>query len=226
MILNNLLLAFNPTVLCQYWSGYLMMQPAVRVNEDKTALLGITPFWAKHLVNPPFLRETWIGQFFLAVGLKYNIIPKSVLADPAVIAVEPPQNRRHQQLQKTQWPEIVVEKVLAFASTGFFHEAAACLKPRLFFSLGNEEKRRFTDSDPHLNHNVCSFIDFHDACEVFFQPARDFTVERIKLYNTIFMLKTGTFFLFFARLSAQAALCNWPQGQERDNIKDLFIGPV
>ena len=108
MILNNLLLAFNPTVLCQYWSGYLMMQPAVPVNEDKTDLLGITHFWAKHSVNPPFLSETCIGQFFLAVGVKHNIIPNDVLSNPAVIVDEPPKNRRHKQLKKTQWPEMHV----------------------------------------------------------------------------------------------------------------------
>ena len=47
-----------------------MAQPAVPVNEDRTDLLGIPPFWAKPYVNPPFLWESWIGQFFLAVGLK------------------------------------------------------------------------------------------------------------------------------------------------------------
>ena len=38
------------------------------------------------------------------------------------------------------------------------------------------------------------------------------------------MLETDTYISFFARLSAQAALYNWPQDQERDTIKDLFIG--
>ena len=72
---------------------------------------------------------------------------------------------------------------------------------------------------------MCSFKDFHDACEALFQTARDYTVERIKLYNTIFMLETNSFSAFFARLTAQA-LCNWHQDQERDTIKYLFIGRV
>ena len=30
-----------------------MAQPAVPVNEDRTDLLGIPPFWAKPSINPP-----------------------------------------------------------------------------------------------------------------------------------------------------------------------------
>ena len=54
-----------------------MAQPAVPVNEDRTDLLGIPPFWAKTSVNLPFIWETWVGQFFLAVSLKDNISPGS-----------------------------------------------------------------------------------------------------------------------------------------------------
>ena len=71
MILINLLIAFNPSALSQYWAGYFMAQPAVPVNEDRSDLLGIPPFWAKHSVNPPFL---WASR-----------IPNDVLADPALI---------------------------------------------------------------------------------------------------------------------------------------------
>ena len=45
-------------------SANLMAQPAVPVNEDRTDLLGIPPFWAKASVNPPFLWESWIGRWF------------------------------------------------------------------------------------------------------------------------------------------------------------------
>ena len=31
---------------------------------------------------------------------------------------------------------------------------------------------------------------------------------------------------FYARLSAQTALCNWPLDQERATLKDLFIGRI
>ena len=67
-----------------------MAQPAVPVNEDRTDLLGIPPFWAKASVNPPFLWESWIGQLFLAVGLKDNINPHHLLAEPAEVIDEPP----------------------------------------------------------------------------------------------------------------------------------------
>ena len=67
-----------------------MAQPAVPVNEDRTDLLGIPPFWAKPSINPPFLWESWIGQFFLAVGLKDILNPQELLAEPTEVIDEPP----------------------------------------------------------------------------------------------------------------------------------------
>ena len=67
-----------------------MAQPAVPVNEDRIDLLSISPSWAKPYVNPPFLWEPWIGQFFLAVGLKDNINPHDLLVEPAEIIDDPP----------------------------------------------------------------------------------------------------------------------------------------
>ena len=66
-----------------------MAQPAVPVNEDRTDLLGIPPFWAKTSVNPPLIWETWAGQFFLAVSLKDNISPWEVLVALAELVDEP-----------------------------------------------------------------------------------------------------------------------------------------
>ena len=51
-------------------------------------------------------------------------------------------------------------------------------------------------------------------------------MERIKLYNTVFMLKNDTLSSFYARLSAQMALCNWPDDQKKETLKDLFIGRI
>ena len=66
-----------------------MVQPAVPVNEDRTDLLGIPPFWARTSVNSPFIWETWVGQFFLAVSLKDNISPGELLVAPAELVHEP-----------------------------------------------------------------------------------------------------------------------------------------
>ena len=70
-----------------------MAQPAVPVNEDRTDLLGIPPFWAKASFNPPFLWESWIGQFFLATGLKDNINPRDLLIEPTEVIDEPPSSK-------------------------------------------------------------------------------------------------------------------------------------
>ena len=108
----------------------------------------------------------------------------------------------------------------------FYHEAEARLKSRLFFDLGNEGKRHFADSYRHTDISAIPFREFHNGCETLFKVERDYTVERIKLYNTVFMLENDTFSSFYARLSAQVALCNWPNAQERETLKDLFIGRI
>ena len=69
---NNLLIVDQPSFHSKI-SANVMAQPAVPVNEDRTDLLGIPSFWAKASINPPFLWESWIGQFFLAAGLKDNM---------------------------------------------------------------------------------------------------------------------------------------------------------
>ena len=40
------------------------------------------------------------------------------------------------------------------------------------------------------------------------------------------MLENDTFSSFYARLSAQIALCSWPNAHERDTLKDIFIGRI
>ena len=215
-----------------------MAQPAVPVNEDRTYLLGIPPFCAIPSINPPFLWESWIRQFFLAVGLKDNINPQDLLVEPAeVIDERPPRaeavgatedareaNARilRGQAAVRRINELNIERRQKGPRIGlnwFYHEAEA----RLFFALGNEGKRRFADSYPHTDISVTPFREIHNACETLFKIERDYTIECIKLYNTIFMLENDTFSSFYARLSAQIALCNWPNAQERDTLKDLFI---
>ena len=74
-ILFNSVFDFYKQIFPSPSEGNVMAQPAVPVNEDRTDLLGICPFWAKSSVNPPFIWETWVGQFFLAISLKDNISP-------------------------------------------------------------------------------------------------------------------------------------------------------
>ena len=139
-----------------------MAQPAVPVNEDRTDLLGIPPFWARKSVNPPFIWETWVGQFFLAVSLKDNISPGELQVAPAELVDEPypkPEapnadenaaevanrnlrneaaNRRideYNQERRRKGPRIV--------HNWCYHKAEARLKSRLFLALGNEGKNDF-----------------------------------------------------------------------------------
>ena len=222
-----------------------MAQPAVPVNEDRTDLLGIPLFWAKASINPPFLQESWIGQFFLAAGLKDNINPRDLLTEPTEVIGEPPPrpesiaegedagaaNARRQRDQAAirRITKLNIErrrKGHRISQNCFYHEAEARMKSRLFFALGNEGRRRFAHSFPHTDISDIPFREFHTGCETLFKVEREYTVERIKLCNTIFMLENDTFLSFYARLSAQVALCNWPNDQEEETLKDLFIGQI
>ena len=124
---------------------------------------GLT-FWAKPSINLPFLWESWIGQFFLAVGLKDNINPQELLVESAEVIDDPPPkpeavgpaedagdaNSRvlRDQAAVRRITELNVErrrKGPRISQNRFCHEAEARLKSRLFFALGNEGKIRFAD---------------------------------------------------------------------------------
>ena len=105
-------------------------------------------------------------------------------------------------------------------------EAESRMKSRLFFAMGNEGRRQFADSFPHTDISNIPFREFHTGCETLFKVEREYTVERIKLYNMVFMLENDTLSYFYARLSAQVALCDWPNDQEKEILKDLLIGRI
>ena len=182
------------------------------MNEDRTDLLGIPPFWAKTSVNPPFIWDTWVGQFFLAVSLKDNFSPGEVLVAPAELVDEsyakpeaPGTDENSADIANRNLRVAAINRSIdeynqerrrkgpRNGHNWCYREAEARLKTRLFFALGNDGKKRFYDSYPHLDLNTCSFIDFHKCCEDLFKAERDYTVERIKLYNTIFMQENDPF---------------------------------
>ena len=129
-----------------------MAQPAVPVNKDRTDLLGTPPFWAKASVNPPFLWESCIGQFFLAAGLKDNINPHNLLAKPTEVIDEPHPKpeavfngenagaansrilRDQAAIQRVNKPKVERRrKGPRISQNWFYHEAEARMKSRLFF---------------------------------------------------------------------------------------------
>ena len=185
------------------------------------------------------------GTVFLVVSLKDNISPGELLVAPAELVDEPypkPEapgtdesaadvtNRNLRvAVANRRTDEYNLERRRKAPRIGHnwcYHEAEVRLKSRLFVALGKEGKKRFLDSYPHLDLNTSSFVDFHKCCEDLFKVERDYTVERIKLYNKNFMQDNDSFSSFYARLSAQTALCNWPLDQESATLKDLFIGRI
>ena len=129
-----------------------------------------------------------------------------------------PQNRRHQQLQKTQWRDMNVfsatrwlfgeltnrtqsdvVKVFTLARTGF-----TMMQLRTWnYDYSSHWETRAIDASPtsiHILSLMCALskTSMIHSCEAIFKTARDYTVEWIKLYNTIFVLETDTFSSFFA----------------------------
>ena len=88
-ILFSSIFNFNKQVFPSPSKGIVMAQPAVPVNEDRTDLLRVPPFWARSSVNPPFIWENGVGQFFLAISLQDNISLGEVLVAPAELVDEP-----------------------------------------------------------------------------------------------------------------------------------------
>ena len=138
------------------------------MSEDRTELLDILPFWTKHSVESSFLWETCIVQFLLVAKLKVNIILNDRLVDPATIADEPPSKPETPAVTRLcrdqaavriadDWNAARRRKYPRTDQNWFYHEAEAHMKSRFFFSLGNERRRLFTYSIPHLNLNTCSF---------------------------------------------------------------------
>ena len=244
-ILFNSVILFYNQVFRSPSEGNVMAQPAVPVKEDRSDLLGIPPFWAKSSVNPLFISETWVGQFFLVISLTDNISSGEMIVAPAKLMDKPYPKLEAPGPSKSEADAANRNLRIAAANRRIdeyneerrrkgprighiwcYHETDARLKFRLFFSLGNEGKKRFLGSYHHLDLNKSSFIDFHKIYEELHKAERDYTVERIKLYNTIFMHENDSFSSFYARLSTKTALCNWPLEQEKATLKDLFIGPT
>ena len=104
----------------------------------------------------------------------------------------------------------------------FYHEADARIKSRLFFALGNEEKKRFLQQHAHVNLNTVKFNFFHDACEHLFKRGKIYIIERMQIYNASHgdrdSLKS-----FYLRLAGQASKCGWTEDIEKEVIRDIFI---
>ena len=114
------------------------------------------------------------------MGLKDNLNPQDVLAEPVEVIDEPPPSAETVGAMETAAEtdarllrdQAAIRRVNDFNTerrrkgpriglNWFYHEAEARLKSRLFFALGNGGKRRFADSYPHTDISVTSFRDFH-----------------------------------------------------------------
>ena len=68
-----------------------MAQPAGSgfTAQDNRTDLGIPVFWASANSDPPWSFETWLDQFLLAVTVKENVDPETMLQEPKPVLEEP-----------------------------------------------------------------------------------------------------------------------------------------
>ena len=180
-----------------------MAQPAVLVGEDRTDLIAVPAFRPKSKTEPLFTWESWSVQFFLAVNLREYCNANILLSEPAeVFDDQPPRPERkvesenqteegnhiaRDEAETRKTNEINEERRKKGPKDGpnvFFHEADQRIKSRLFFSLGSEGKKRFLQSQTHIDIATISFRDFYNHCVPLFKRDKNYIIEKINLYNT------------------------------------------
>ena len=221
-----------------------MAQPAVSSSEDRTELIGVLSFWGKPSAEPPYPREVWIGQFFLAVSLKENCEPNILLTELAAVHDDPPPRpepipnsetteeadsrtaRNEAALRKTsEANEERRKKGPKIIPNVYYQEADARIKSRLFFALGNEGKKRFLQQHAHVNLNTVKFKFFHDACELLFKCEKNCIIERMQIYN-VSHGDRESLESFYLCLAGQASKCGWTKDIEKEVIRDIFIAKM
>ena len=82
----------------------------------------------------------------------------------------------------------------------FFQEAEARARSRLFFTLGNEGRKKLVQAFPHADLNRLPFREFVQNCVYAFKVEANVIMERIKLYNSLYMEANESFLSFNSRL--------------------------
>ena len=66
-----------------------MAQPTVSVSDDMTDLAGLTPFWTKPSLSPPYSWDSRFGQFSLALSIKDNFKVSHIVDEPGDVHDDP-----------------------------------------------------------------------------------------------------------------------------------------
>ena len=67
-----------------------MAQPAGFSAQKNRIDMGILVFWATANLDPPWQFKIWLEQFLMAVTVKENVNPETMLEDPKDTLEEPP----------------------------------------------------------------------------------------------------------------------------------------
>ena len=107
----------------------------------------------------------------------------------------------------------------------YYYEVEQRVKPRLFFSLGSEGRKRFLQSYPHADLSALSFRDFHEFCVLLFRKEKNYIIERMQIYNAVHSDRESLE-SFYLSLTGQAALCGWTIDQEKEVVRDIFMAKM
>ena len=179
----------------------------------------------------------------MAVTVKENVEPESMLEEPKdILEVPPPrpETPREGETEAATTARNLRDKLARdrvkleneerrtrdprVGHNVFYNEVQKKLVSRLFLSLGTEGKKRFLQKNPHVEVTKMLFKDITELAEVSFQKVKCMTYERYKLFTR--MQESGeSLEVFHAALTAQTARSEL-RTLENEIVRDLFISKM
>ena len=214
-----------------------------RNHDDKVeSLTGVTAFWQAASLAPPVEWRIWIDNFFLAADLKEGCNTRALMNPPDATVSEPlpkpedPPSSGSESNQARAEREArnaanlakvaainaeIARKGPRLSHRVYYHEVENSMRSRLYFALGKEGIRRFTQKNPKMKIHEKTFRDFVKALEDTFQEEVNVTYERMLLFTRT-QKATESLEGFHAALTEQASKCNLG-ALEGELVKDIFI---
>ena len=141
-----------------------------RNHDDRNEnLSGIPVFWATASIAPPVEWSIWLDSFFLASDLKEGCQTRLLLLEPTAVTheplpkPEPPTDGENTAARSEREARNAANRAKIEAINReidrkgprlshkcYYHEVETSMRSRLFFALGKEGTRRFTQKFPKV----------------------------------------------------------------------------
>ena len=213
-------------------------------HEDKNEnLSGIPVFWATASIAPPVEWSIWLDSFFLASDLKEGCQTRLLLQEPAAVTHEPlpkpepptdgentaARNEREARNAANRAKIEAINREIdrkgpRLSHKCYYHEVETSMRSRLFFALGKEGIRRFTQKFPKVKVHEQSFREFMKLLDKAFKEEKNTIYERMLLFCRS-QKNNESLESFHAALTEQASKCELGTLEE-ELVRDLFIAKM